>query len=118
MKIIIDLNMATLLNRNTDKEALKHFVVEKEVHDLDSLHELAISVMKESGVQEYIDYINNKNHPTPVVIFLKSEKISNVFDAWENKTQGLFGIKYRINSDETIRLLEGYQPLSTDITFS
>lgn len=50
MKIIIDLNMVTLLNQNSDKDSLKYFVVEKEVHNLDSLHDLAISVMKESNV--------------------------------------------------------------------
>ncbi|EGO2833296.1 hypothetical protein IBQ14_001174 [Enterococcus faecalis] len=80
MKIIIDLNMVTLLNQNSDKDSLKYFVVEKEVHNLDSLHDLAISVMKESGVQECIDYIDN-NPSTPVVIFIKSEKTANILDA-------------------------------------
>lgn len=120
MKITIDFNLASLSSPKGVHKTLKHFIIEKDVHDFDSLHNHAISIVKESGSKEYIEYIqhiDNKNQIIPIFIFPKTKDISNIYDIWKNKEHEDFGIKYRINSDETIRLLNGYQPLYTDITF-
>ena len=112
--------MSILLNKysyNPKDKIIKHYVLEKEVQESDSLYELAISVMKESGVKEYKDYIDN-NRTIFIGIFVKSESLPDLSDGWGNESQGQFGIKYCINPDGTIKLLKGYEPLKTDITFS
>ena len=98
--------MSILLNKYSDNpkdKILKHFVLEKEVQESDSLYELAISVMKESGVKEYKDYIDN-NRTIFIGIFVKSESLPDLSDGWGNESQGQFGIKGTSNNYQLIHL--------------
>lgn len=109
-------NIKFLFDNCSNGETREFYETERVLEPSDSVRQAAISVINEAfahGIKVYGEGVNNKEDA--ISIYISSPTINDVETGYEESG---FGIKYSLNKNGAVRMLNGYYPLSHDWKFS